>query len=98
MHARGTIVARRIFRRLSRHSLLLVVLLLALMLVLWNETGLGLLSLGLHYTPDGVVIERRLLEDDGVLTLAQIVIKELLVTNTHEVIRRAVLLIVHLHG
>ena len=64
MHARGTILARQIFRGLTRYSLLLVVLLLALMLVLWNETWLGLLSLCLYDASDGVIIERRLLKDD----------------------------------
>ena len=75
MHARSTIAADRIFRRLSRYSLLLVVLLLALVLILWNETWLGLLSLCLYDASDGVIIERRLLKDDRVLTLTEIVIQ-----------------------
>ena len=75
-----------------------MVLLLAVVLILWNETWLGLLSLGLYDAPDGVIIERRLLEDDGVLALTKIVIQELLITNAHKMISRAVLLIVHLHG
>ena len=68
------------------------------MLILWNETWLRLLSLGLNDAADGLIIERGLLEDDGVLTLTNIVIQELLVTNAHKMISRAVLLIVHLHG
>ena len=75
-----------------------MVLLLAVVLILWNETWLGLLSLGLYDAPDGVIVERRLLEDDGVLALTKIVIQELLVTNSHKMISRAVLLIIHLHG
>ena len=51
-----------------------MVLLLALVLILWNETWLRLLSLGLYDASDGVIIERRLLKDDRVLTLTKIVI------------------------
>ena len=69
-----------------------------MVLILWNETWLRLLSLGLYDASDGVIIERRLLEDDGVLTLTKIVIQELLVTNAHKMISRAMLFIVHLHG
>ena len=68
------------------------------MLILWNETWLRLLSLGLYDAADGLIVERGLLEDDGVLTLTNIVIQELLVTNAHKVFPRAILLIVHLHG
>ena len=67
-------MARLILRGLSIYSLLLMVLLLALVLILWNETWRRLLSLGLYDASNGVIIERRLLKDDRVLTLTKIVI------------------------
>ena len=77
-----------------------MVLLLVLMLILRNETRLGLLSLGRYDAPEGLIIERGLLQHDGVLTLSVIVVqgRELLFSKAQKVLPRAVLLIVHLHG